>query len=186
MTKKKILLFGVVSIIVILLVFAFIARKFGIWDNREKKIITSSTLTEAIDISELSSAQFVYNGIAEIYKDEEKTETKCHVRYNATVKAGIDMKAVTFEINHEAKTIKPVLPEINITSNTVDEKTFSYIPENSDVNLQEVLVACQEDALAESKQSSELLDLAKENLKSFIEALLLPIASSQNYKIIWD
>lgn len=154
-------------------------------DNGGKKIITSSTLKETIDISELSSAQFVYNGIAEIYEDEEKTETKCHVRYNATVKAGIDMKAVEFDINNKTKTIKPILPEIHISSNTVDEKTLSFIPENSDVGLQEALVACQADALAESNQSSELLNLAKKNLKSIIEALLLSIVPS-DYKIIWD
>lgn len=186
MKKAKEIIPYIIWFIVIILIIVILAKKFGILDNDKKKIITSSTLTETIDISELSSAQFVYNGIAEIYEDEEKNDIKCHVRYNATVKAGIDMKSVTWEINDDAKTIKPVLPEIHISSNTVDENTFSFIPENSDVELQETLIACQEDALAESTQSSELLDLAKENLKSIIEALLLPIAASQDYKIIWD
>ena len=174
-----------VWIIVIISIVVFIAKGIGVFDKKEKKIITSSTLTKTIDIAELSSAQFVYNGIAEIYEDEEKSDIKCHVRYNATVKAGIDMESVDWEINNDAKTIKPILPEIHITSNTVDEKTLSFIPENSDIELQEALIACQEDALTESKQSPELLNLAEENLKSVIEALLLPIASP-DYKIIWD
>lgn len=182
---KKIINYLPFLIGIILLIIIF-AKKISIFDKDEVKIITSSILTDAIDISELSTAQFTYNGIAEIYKDEEQSKIKCYVRYNATVKAGIDMNSVMFDIDNDKKTIKPILPEINIASNTVDEKLLSFMPEDVDVDLKEALVACQNDALSESKESSKLLDSAEDNLKSIIEALIFPIVMPQGYKIIWD
>ena len=66
--KKKILVvtpFLVCGLIVCLLIVG-VPYIFG---NGEKKIITSSTLKETINISKLSTAKFTYNGIATVYKD---------------------------------------------------------------------------------------------------------------------
>lgn len=190
--KKQILIIAqkkhyLIIILFILIVLLAIAIIIHVTNAGKKNIITSSTLTRAIPISELSTARFTYNGIAEIYDDEEQSEVKCHIRYNATVKAGIDIKSVNLDnINHDNKTIKPILPEINITSVNIDEKSLSFIPKKVDVTLKEVLIACQNDVLNESKNSSALLDSAENNLKLMIEAFIFPIAISQNYKIIWD
>lgn len=176
------------SILVILLVILaiIILTRTSIFKKSEPNIITSSILEDAVNISSLSTAQFTYNGIAEIYEDEDQKEVKCHILYNAKVKAGIDMKDVTFDIDKEKKTIKPALPEIKVTSNTVDEKSLSYIPDNTKIDLKEALIACQNDALSEAEESSQLIASAETNLKSIIEALLLPIANAQDYTIIWD
>ena len=162
------------------------AKQMSLFDEGEVKIITSSTLTDAIDISELSTAQFTYNGIAEVYKNDKKSKIECYIRYNATVKAGIDMNSVTFDIDDNNKTVKPILPVINITSNTVDEKSLSFIPNDADMDLSDALIACQNDALSEAKESPQLLESAEDNLKSIIEALLIPIVTPQEYTIIWD
>lgn len=152
---------------------------------KEKRVITSSTLKETINISDLSTSKFTYNGIAVIYKDKEKNRVKCHIKYNATVKAGIDMSAVEFEVDDENKIVKAILPQIKITSNTVDEKSLSFIPQDAKVELKDALIACQNDALVESQESQELLSAARENLKSVIEALLLPVVSTKGYSIVW-
>lgn len=154
-------------------------------DKVEEKIITSATLKDAIDISELSSAQFTDNGIAKIYKNEKKKKVECYVKYNAQVKAGIDMKDIDFEIDEEAKTIKPILPEIKISSNPVDEKTLSFIPSDTKVELDVVLKSCKEDAEREAMESSGLIETAENNLKSIIEGLLRPIVAPEGYDIIW-
>ncbi|MGB4661749.1 MAG: DUF4230 domain-containing protein [Mobilitalea sp.] len=183
---KKIITYIPFLIGLIAMVSIIGAKQISLFDKGEVMIITSSTLTDAIDISNLSTAQFTYNGIAEVYKDDKKSKIKCYIRYNATVKAGIDMNSVIFDIDDNNKTVKPILPEINITSNTVDEKSLSFIPNDADMNLKDALIACQNDALSESKESSELLVSAEDNLKSIIEALLLPIVTPQEYTIIWD
>ena len=153
------------------------------FDRGDESIIASSTLTDAIDISDLSTAQFTYNGIAEVYEGEA---VKCHIRYNTKVKAGIDMKEVDFEIDEEKMTVKPVLPEIKITVNSVDEKTLSFIPKNTTIEIKEALTVCKNDAAKEAKESSELLESAEDNLKSIIEALLYPVLTPQGYQIVWE
>ena len=52
----------------------------------KENVITSSQLEKAIDISELSTAEFVYNGVAEKYKEDKPEEVECHIAYNANVK----------------------------------------------------------------------------------------------------
>ncbi|MDO4788247.1 MAG: DUF4230 domain-containing protein [Johnsonella sp.] len=183
---KKIISFLPFAVGMILAVMMIKAKPISPFEKGEETIITSSTLKEAIDIAELSTSQFTYNGIAKLYQDEKKGRVKCHIRYNATVKAGIDMHAVRFEINDVSRTIRPILPEIRITSNTVDEKSLSFIPNNTKLELKDALVLCREDALAEAKESKELLISAEENLRSVIEALLLPLIAAQGYTIIWS
>lgn len=184
--KKKVLLVTPILLGVSLVLLLIIVRVFGFFDKGEEKIITSSTLTEIIDISELSTAQFTYNGIAEIYKDEKQEKVKCYIRYDAKVKAGINMKEVKFEIDNENKTVKPILPEIKITAKLVDDQSLSFIPANTKVEMKDVLVACKKDAEQEAKESQELLVSSEKNLKSIIEALLYPILDSNGYSIIWD
>mgnify|MGYP001021140490 CR=1 FL=1 len=163
-----------------------IVYALGGFNSGEGKIITSLTLTEAIDISELSTAQFTYNGIAEIYKDEKQEKVACYILYNAKVKAGIDMSDVRFEIDDEAMTVRPILPEITITSNPVDEKSLSFIPADTTVEISKALIVCKEDSQREAAASPELLETAEKNLKSIIEALLYPILTPQGYSIVWD
>ena len=151
----------------------------------EERTITSATLTKAIDIAELSTSQFTYNGIAQVFKDEQREKNECYIRYFSKVKAGIDMKKVSFEIDDEAKTVTPILPDIVITANIVDENSLSFMPNNVTIDLRTALVACKEDALSEATQSAELFEVAEDNLKSIIEALLYPLLESSGYNIKW-
>ena len=188
--KTKIIKGLLISLPILLGILLFfvlvIARVIGVFHKGETHIITSSTLTDAIDISDLSTAQFTYNGIAELYKDEAKQKLKCYIRYSAKVKAGIDISEVTFDIDDEAMTVRPILPEITITANTVNESALSFLPENVKVEVSEALIACKEDAEAEATKASELFESAEDNLKSIIEALLYPILASEGYTIVWD
>ena len=183
---KRLLIVLPILLGILLFLFLIAARAIGVFHKGETHIITSSTLTDAIDISELSTAQFTYNGIAELYKDEAKQKLKCYIRYSTKVKAGIDMSEVTFAIDDEAMTVRPILPEITITANTVDDSALSFIPENAKVEVSEALIACKEDAETEAMESSELFESAEDNLKSIIEALLYPILAPEGYTIVWD
>lgn len=184
MKKKTKLLVRIVDILALIALVISLLIHFS--ETNKAQIMTSATLEKAIDVSDLSTAQFTYNGIAEIYKDITHKKVKCYIRYNAKVKAGINMEDVKFEIDNENMTVRPILPKIKINSNIVDEKSLSFIPESTSIELSEALTTCQEDAEKEARESDELLSSAQENLEAIIEALLYPIVSEQGYRIVYD
>lgn len=148
-------------------------------------VLTTSDLEKVIDISELSTAKYTYNGIARVYADEEKEKVTCSIKYSAKVKAGIDMSEVDFEIDNEEKTVTVFLPPIRVTSDVVDEESISFIPDNAKLELKDALTACEEDIQSEAEKSEELYSAAEDNLKSTLEGLLLPILDNEGYKIRW-
>ena len=180
--------FSIIKVVlIILLIIAVIIILPAKLRKGKETIISSSTLTEVVDISELSSAKFVYNGIAEAYKDEKKEKIKCRIKYDAIVEAKVNMKDIQFNIDKEKKTVSPVLPEIQLTPNLItNENSPSFIPEDTKIELKEVLLICEEDVQEEAKKSAELMKVAKENLKNTVEALIFPIVEANGYEIIWE
>lgn len=152
----------------------------------KENVITSSQLEKAIDISQLSTAEFVYNGIAEKYDDDKPEKVECYIAYHADVKVGIQMEDVEFEIDEENKTVTPILPEISVNIAALDENEISYIPKNPDIPLKEIIVLCKEDAVREANDSKKLYQTAEENLKAVIEALVSPILEHAGYTINWQ
>ena len=179
MNKK---LFRIVLIIGIVAIAVSAIYRFVFQNSSQKvSIITSSTLTKAIDISELSTAEFRYRGIADIYTDDTREKVRCKICYNAAVKAGIDMKDVGFDVDPDKKVVTVVLPEIEIKVNIIDEDSMKILPSNTDVSVAEMLKYSKEDAEKEATESGELKAVARENLEATIKGLLLPILKPQGY-----
>ena len=147
--------------------------------SKKPIIITESQLIEAISIDELSTAEFVHNGIAQI----EKGNKTYNVSYPARVKVGIDMSEVSFEIDNEAKTVDIILPEIVVNQVSVDSSEISYIPSDPKLGLPEVLSACEADALEEANSTDQVRQIAQDNLKAAIDALISPILKGAGYRI---
>ena len=185
MTKQPIKLVLGIGVIAIILACLF---RFGpLYKSGTVKTDISSTLTDSINISELSTAEFRYRGIAEIYANEEKTKVRCRVCYNAVVKAGIDMKDVKVDdVDTNNKTVTITMPPIDLKVTIVDEQSMDTLPSDADVRVDTMLQCCKEDAENEARQSKELMDTARENLKATIEGLALPILRPQGYTIIWN
>lgn len=182
MKKKKIPIAILVVVVVIVIVL------FGptIWNKvGRNNVITTARLEKAIDISQLSTAEFVYNGVAEKRKEKDPEEVECYISYNANVKVGIKMEDVKFDIDKEARTVTPILPEITVNIATLDEESISYIPENPDITLKEVIKICKEDVMNEANNSEKLYQTAEDNLKAVIVALLSPILENAQYSIVW-
>lgn len=148
-------------------------------------IITSSSLMQAVDIAELSTAEFRYKGIATVYKDEQKQKERCHICYNAIVKAGIDMQEIVFEVDNDNKKVFATLPEIELRPIIVDETSMSLIPSNEKIGIKEMLEYAKADVLEESLNSVALKESARVNLMGSIEALLLPHLKAQAYSLEW-
>ena len=186
---KKIKMFkSIIKVVLIIVLIILVVIVLPTRLNKKKQtMITSSTLTKMVDISELSSAKFTYNGIAEAYTDENENKIKCRIRYDAVVEANINMNEIQFDIDKKKKTVKPILPEIKLTPNVITSADSpSFIPEDTSIELKEVLIVCEKDAQEEAEKSTELMDVAKGNLRNTVEALLFPIVESNGYKIIWE
>ena len=168
---------------VCIIAFSFLLRFVLLNKQGTVSIDTSATLTKALDIAELSTAEFKYRGIAEVYKDEEKTDIRCRICYNSIVKAGIDLTKVSLERDEDNKMIIVTLPPIEINVTLVDSQSMAILPSNTDISIESMLKYSREDAEDEARESEELMATARKNLEDTIEALLLPISKAQDYSI---
>ena len=64
----------------------------------EVTTITESSLEDVFEISELQTADYIYNAITKVYDDDGTTLTY-YVAYEGTVTAGIDFSNVLIEVN---------------------------------------------------------------------------------------
>ena len=84
----------VVMVIAIIGVVHFIIPIFVIPEKKEPEVINKSTLEKIINVSDLSTFEAVYNGIAKVMNENEPDKVDYYVSYEATVKAGINFKNV--------------------------------------------------------------------------------------------
>lgn len=150
----------------------------------EATVITTSDLERMVNISKLSSAEFVYNGIAQAI--DENGNIQYSVAYCATVRAGIDMSQITFDIDDENRTVTPILPEIIIEEPILDETSLDFMPSNPRADLRDIIALCKADALSEVQEDGQVTETARENLKSTIEALISPLLEHNNYTLVWE
>ena len=164
------------------IVFATVPQARGMLTGED--YVTSTQLKKAVNIENLSSAEFVYNGIAEKHKDNSD-EIEYRVAYEATVKVGVKMSDIDFDIDQSNKVIVPRLPEIAVNSVAVDVNSLSYMPKNPDRGMKEVLDLCEADAKNEANNSDKFYRTAEDNMKSVVEALTLPLVKGEGYSIAW-
>ena len=171
LSKKllKAIIAATAVIVVVIAVFIFIAPSV------KKSIITTSTLREVVSISELSTGEFCYNGVVSIPEEDNPEKTDYSVKYDSTVKAGIDAKDIDFKIDRKNKSVTPIIPEIKINDVIINDGSISTIPENATAKLKDTLSYCKEDALKEANQNEKLIETTKLNLQDSITALLTPL-----------
>jgi len=144
-----------------------------------------SLLSEAIDIGELSTSKLILNGIVHV-PDKDGQKVLYSVAYNSTIKVGIEMDDIDFDIDGAQKTVNIILPAISIHSPVIDVSSISCIPHDPpSFDPTTAIAACREDARHKAEQSTKLIQTAEENLKSIIEALTLPLLKDEGYSIVW-
>ena len=80
------------------------------------------------------------------------------------------------------------MPEIELKPTIIFRdggKSFSFIPTNTDIEMKELIKVCEDDAIKKVSERLKIKDVAKENAKSTIEGLFLPLLEGNNYQIIW-
>lgn len=176
-TNNKLLL----PILVIILIIGT-GIIFGSWllDTRDDKeeILTVSTLKKIINISELSTFEAVYNGIAKVMNEKKPDQIDYYVSYEAKVYAGIDFEKVKITMDEEAKKITVTIPEIEITDINVDIASLDYIFLNNKANTSTVSEQAYKASIAdvtnESEKEAAIYDLAEQNAMNIMKALISP------------
>ena len=118
-------------------------------------------------------------------KYNDKGEAEYHVYYESTISASYDMDAITFDIDEEAKTITPHLPEPEIGDPSIDTTALDYLPKKPNANLKDVISVCKADTLAEVTSAGGILYTANQNMRRTMEALLMPVTEKTGYSITW-
>ena len=182
----KLWLLGI-SVTIALIVVILCACIFG--KETEKEIITSSTLEKIVEVSELSTFEAVYDGIAQVMNKEDKEKTDYYVSYKSKIKAGIDFKEVKINVDRGKKIIVVTMPEIKITKVNVDIASLDYIVVNKKLNTEtisiEAYAECEKDAKREITKENAIYELAEQNAENIIEALIMPFVKEldSEYKL---
>ena len=176
---------SVCFIIVAIIVFLFVKEKMF---SRESKpeIISKSTLEKVINVSDLSTFEAIYNGIAVVTNEEKPENIDYYVSYEAKVKAGIDFEKVDLEVNEDERIITVTLPEVKITDVNVDIASLDYIFMNKRANTETVSAQaykkCIDDVTKESNSTTAIYELAKQNARNIVEALIKPFVEQLDDK----
>ncbi len=108
LSKKSLVILICCFIVVILIITTILlVNKNG---RKKLEIITKSNLEKIINVSDLSTLEAVYNGIAKVTNNEEPDEVNYYVSYDAKIKAGIDFQQVDINLDNEKKVIKVKIP----------------------------------------------------------------------------
>ena len=148
----------------------------------QKNVLTSAQLQNAINVQELSTAEFTYNGVAVYVKNGKEI----YIKYASRVKAGIDLKDVAFTVLPEEKKIEITLPEIKINDVIIDTSFIDYIPSNPDLELKEVIKVCKDDVRTRAIADDMFLETASNNLKAMMSAVIRPLIADRQYEIVFD
>jgi hypothetical protein len=113
-----------------------------------------------------------------VINQENPDQVDYYVTYMAKVNAGFDFEKVKVTLDKEVKKITVSIPEIVITDLSVDIGTLDYIFQNDKAETNTITAqaypACIEDAKKESEEEPAIKDLAKQNAKNIMEALINP------------
>lgn len=174
----KILKYVIIFVLILALIIIGVTAISVSSKKPELEIISKSTLEKIINVSDLSTFEAVYNGIAKVMNEDNPEKVDCYVSYEAKVKAGIDFEKVDIEVDSENKVISVKLPEIKITDVNVDITSLDYIFENDKANTstvsQKAYKKCIEDVKNESNSEDAIYDLAEQNAHNIVEALISP------------
>ena len=180
--NKKIVIAVAAGVLALILVGTLVVLLPKGEKESEPSIITTSTLEKILNVSDLSTFEAIYNGVAKVTNPDDPQEIDYYVSYNATVKAGIDFEQVVISVDEDAKIISVKLPKIKISDITVDIESMDYIFVNDDANTEtvseEAYKKCIDDVTRESNNETAIFELAEQNAKNIVEALIQPFVSS--------
>jgi hypothetical protein len=167
---------------------SFHLGNFNFSNKKEVTIttITESTIEEVFEISELQTAEYVYNAIVTVYTDDEK-KVRYYVSYEGSVTAGIDFSDIKIDIDYENKEVILTVPEVSILGTIVNNLDFIFTKDkyNEKDTYNEAYTMCKADLDERIGNDEKFMSMAKENTSQVVEAMVSPWISliDAEYKV---
>ena len=181
---------GLLVLAIVVLVVVFIVVPTAQNDKKQAEIVTVSTLQEIINVSELSTFTAVYNGIAQVMNADDPELVDYYVSYEAKVNAGIDFEDIDVDVDEDTFTVHITVPPVTLTDVNVDISSLDFIFYNEKANTstvtEEAFKACEADVEKESQEQAAIYELAEQNAKNVLTALVRPIIdqSETEYSLV--
>ena len=128
--KRKIFLLKVLAAVILIICVTILFPKILKKEDGKVTTITQSSLEKVIEVNDLSTLDYTYNAITDVY-DEDGETRKYHVAYEGIVSAGIDITKINVTVNEEEKKISITLPNAVIQNVNVDMGTLAFIFEKN-------------------------------------------------------
>lgn len=172
------LIFMLLFIILISVAGIYVKSRFLDRQESKEEILSVSTLEKMIKVSELSTFEAVYNGIAKVMNEEKPERVDYYVSYEAKVYAGFDINEVKIIKEDDTKKFIVTIPKLEITNIEVDIASLDYIFQNKRANTstvsEQAYKACIADVTEESEKEAAIYDFAEQNAKNIMKALVSP------------
>ncbi len=158
----------------------------------EVTTISQSSLEKVFELSELATLEYTYNAVARAYDTEDKTKIRYYVAYEGTVTVGIDFSKIIVDSDDGKKVISIEIPPCQIQDTTVDFGSMEYIfvdsSSQSETVSQEAYGICEDDLKKRAANEEQLMELAEENTRTTVEALVKPWVDQidDTYKVMID
>lgn len=175
---------SLIVLLIFCLVFCFILVRNLLSKSEPEEVEvqqkTSSDLISTKEIADLSVSEFVYNGIAQTYK--ENGEHDYNIIYKSTVKVSVEADDIKFNVDEEEKVVTFYIPEFRVGNPMIDVNAISTIPTRNDLYMDDLIKICRNDALLKAKESEKLITSAKENMQSIVEAWFSPVLEGYSFE----
>lgn len=183
--KGKIKLGIILILIAVILLFRNEIKNI-FFENKEISISSKSSIEKILEVEELSSLEYSYNSVADVYKDKDKKIIDYYIYYEGSVSLGIDMSKI--KVEERDNKIILTLPEVEVQEVAVDTNSFDYIYKNgkkSEGTTADSLKICTEDLKNEVEKDNKLSGISKDNVKSIIKGLIEPLLETfdQEYEL---
>ena len=161
------------------------------------KIVINTINAEIQDIGELATQEYIYTN-ADTYTDKAKwlgvevgfTEKSFLVRYNGTIKAGIDITKVTAQKSEDTKEIIVYMPKAKILSHEIDHDTMEIVEKKDNllnsIELEDMVkfeAECKE-KMQEKAVENGILTKASENAQNVLYKIVYnDVVAAAGYKV---
>lgn len=173
MEKKKLLIFGVVCIAILIFILLIVTSKEG---SVEFKVKTS--LDRIVEKGDLETVNFTYNVIGKQCKKKDNCDKKSNdidnfeyvVSCKGTVTAGINFEKIEIVVDESEKKLLVKIPAAEVKDINVGSIKFLNGEDLPASELANARKLCDETIEEKSKSDDELLSAAKEQAEVVLES----------------
>lgn len=195
--KKKIpfrTILHITAVVIAILAILYVGFRLGSCGNEKKEptVSTSYISGKLEQSSELTSAKLKYTGLID-YDDNGVTfinKGAFTMVYNATVRAGIDMKEVKTNVNESKKEITITIPKAKILEVKIDpnsiryyDESFSLFKSDEKESANKAQTFAEKDAKKESTKSG-ILEMADQQSETLIKGILQGCVNGYKLKCV--